>query len=174
LRETRPRGSLADRIERALLVLVGAAVLGPLLPALAFTLMTGVAWLLPEGASRPALPFLPAVGNIFASAYLDGGGLTAGLAGFLVGCIVLLRGAVPGSVVSLISCATAFVVGWWRVAQVHGRASFILVVAFALVAVLSARLLQWLDGRFGLLGQNATGRTPDFTPAPGHDRLPPR
>jgi hypothetical protein len=174
LSEGGPRGGLADRIERALLVLVGAAALGPLLPALAFALMTAIAWLLPEGASRPALPFLPAALNIFASAYLDGGGLTAVVTGFLVGCIILWRSAVPAGAVALIACAVALAVGWWRVGHFQGRVSFTLVIAFALIAVLSARVLQWFDRRLDLLGQNERRRVPDFTPAPGGDRLPPR
>lgn len=169
-------GGLGDRLERAVLVLLGAVALGPLLPGAVFSLMTLGARLVPDGpTSAPAEPFWHPPMAVLVSAYADGGGLVAAVSGGAAAALILLRGRVGLGTLQVLALVAALAVGWTALHQKPRRYGLPLVGGFALVAVVSARVLGGVGRRFHLLEPLAyEARMPlDFVQAPSRDRVEP-
>ena len=166
-------GGLADRLERAVLVLLGAVALGPLLPGVVFALLTLVARLVQDGpASSPAEPFWRPVVAVVVASYTDGGGLAATLAGAAAGLILLVRGRINLATLQILALLAAVAVGWMALHQKPRRYGLPLVGGFALVAVVSARALGGLGRRWNLLEPVVRDvPTFDFARASARDRV---
>jgi len=133
---------LRSRPARALVLLAGATVLGPCLPAFLFVAMAEIGGRLEGPHEKLALSFPSLLAAALSFAYLRGGGAAALLSGLVLALVMLWRGAVNlltlNGVVALVA---ALVAGW---ADRHGprhEAPF-LVMAFVLVALTCANVLQ--------------------------------
>ena len=167
-------GGLVDRLERAVLLLLGAVALGPLLPGLVFALMSFAARLVPGGpGSAPAEPFWRAPIALLVSAYADGGGLVAAVSGGAAAALILVRGRVGIGTLQVLALVAALAVGWMALHQKPRRYGLPLVAGFALVAIVSARILGGVGQRFHLLEPlDWTSAPPlDFARAPSRDRV---
>ena len=167
-------GGLADRLERAVLVLLGAVAVGPLLPGLVFALMTLAARLVPDGpGSVPAEPIWRAPIALLGSAYTDGGGLVAAVSGGAAAALILLRGRVGLGTLQILALVAALAVGWMALHQKPRRYGLPLVGGFALVAIVSARILGGVGQRFHLLEplEWKSAAPLDFARGPSRDRV---
>ena len=149
----RRRAGLRRRALAALTIGVGAATLGPLLPALVVAGLAAVGMVFDGERTVPMLSFPAALANAVSFIVVNGGGATALLCGLALAGLVLWNGSLRPIAVTRTAAFVAALVSLWlaRGAPFPGAAA--LTVAFIVAAVVTAQTLYRLALSWRLLPQ---------------------